>query len=48
MCSSISLREEERISPETVLKGEPEAPFRFHLVGVQLPQLKDTEAKTKE
>lgn len=47
-CSNISLREEEKINPETILKGETKAPFWLHLMGVQLLQLKDTEAKSKE
>lgn len=47
-CSNISLREEERISPETILKGETKAPFWLQLMGVQFLQLKATEAKNKE
>lgn len=47
-CSNISLREEERISPETILKGETKAPFWLHLMGVQFLQLKATEAKNKQ
>lgn len=42
---NILLREEGRINPETVLKGETEAPFWLHLVGVRLLQLKGAEAK---